>query len=187
MQKIISALTLFAFLFCSTMPCLASDKNLRQKIQKAMDDHVCLEVTTSHDAKHLGYVVAVAEEAFSLQNPVTDLKEDLNWGNVKEVNAIKGLGKESKAKIDSFVGKDRVVRIELLDKSKLQGKVAQVAEDSFVLQDPKTAAQETIRYEQVKKVDDEPSGQKVIRKVMIGVGVGLLATLLIVSALLAGD
>lgn len=187
MHKIISILTLIAFLLCSSMPALASNDELRKKIQHAREDHVVLEVMTSHDVKHLGYVIDTTDDMFALLNPVTGQKEEVNWGNVKGVKQIKALGRESKPRIDRWTGKERAITIELVDGSKRTGRIMETGDDSFLLREPKTGMEGEILYEQVKKVDDEPAGQKAIRRVMIGVGIGLLATWVVAGALLAGD
>lgn len=182
MRKIISYLTLFSFLFCSSIPVQASDKDLREKIQRAMEDHVVLEVTLSRNVKHTGYVVETTETAFVLLDPLTKQTEQVTWGGVKEVKQVKTLGPESKSKIDKWVGKDRTLKIELLDGSKVKGRVAEAGVDSFLLRDPKKGTESTVFYDQVKKVDDQPTGQKVVRNVMIGTGIGLLALYLIALA-----
>lgn len=187
MRKTISILTMFAFLLCLSVPGFASDEGLKKKIQSAMENHAALQVDTSHNARHFGYVVDVKDEAFTLLNPMTQQQEDLNWGSVKSIKEIKASGRGSKPRIDSWVGKDRALRIELMDGSKLKGRITQVDEDSFVLRDAKTGNDTKVWYDQVKKADDEPGGQKTIRNVMISVGVGLAGTLIVFSALLAGD
>lgn len=187
MRKIVSCVTLIIFFLCISVPAGASDAGLREKIARAMEDQVLIQVRTGRTESHTGLVTDVGANSFVLMNPVTEQKEEVKWWSVQEVKKVKALGTASKPKIDSWAGKNHSIRIELVDGSKKQGRVAETGESSFLLQDSATGTETRIHYEHVKKLDAEPRGQKVIRKVMIGVGIGLLATYLIVAALLSGD
>jgi hypothetical protein len=74
-------------------------------------------------------------------------------------------------------GKDALVRVELRDKTKLEGYVSEVGAESFVLTD-KTGKASTIAYPQVKKA--QGNNLSTGAKIAIGAGVAAAIVLLVI-------
>jgi hypothetical protein len=74
-------------------------------------------------------------------------------------------------------GKDALVRVELRDKTKLEGYVSEVGDESFVITD-KAGVATIVAYPQVKKAQGHnlATGDKIV----IGMGIGVAIVLLIV-------
>jgi len=73
-------------------------------------------------------------------------------------------------------GKDALVRVELRDKTKLEGYVSEVGDESFVITN-KAGVATVVTYPQVKKAQGHnlTTGEKIV----IGVGIGVAIVLLI--------
>ena len=73
-------------------------------------------------------------------------------------------------------GKDALVRVELRDKTKLEGHVSEVGDESFVITN-KAGVATVVPYPQVKKAQGHnlTTGEKIV----IGVGIGVAIVLLI--------
>jgi hypothetical protein len=74
-------------------------------------------------------------------------------------------------------GKDALVRVELRDKTKLEGYVSEVGAESFVLTD-KTGKATTVAYPQVKKA--QGNNLSTGAKIAIGAGVAAAIVLLVI-------
>ena len=74
-------------------------------------------------------------------------------------------------------GKDALVRVELRDKTKLEGYVSEVGDESFVITN-KAGVATVVTYPQVKKAQGHnlATGDKIV----IGMGIGVAIVLLIV-------
>jgi hypothetical protein len=59
-------------------------------------------------------------------------------------------------------GSDAKVRVKLQDKTKLKGYVSKIAEDSFVVTDPKTNAETTVSYPNVTELKAKMSTGEII-------------------------
>ena len=79
-------------------------------------------------------------------------------------------------------GKDALVRVELRDKTKLEGYVSEVGAESFVVTD-KTGKATTVAYPQVGKA--KGNNLSTGAKIAIGIGIGAAVTLLIVFLYIA--
>jgi len=73
-------------------------------------------------------------------------------------------------------GETALVKIKLRDKTKLEGFVSAVGDDSFVVTDIKTGVATTVAYPQVKKV----KGNNLSTGAKIAIGVGIAAVVLVV-------
>ena len=73
-------------------------------------------------------------------------------------------------------GKDALVRVELRDKTKLEGYVSEVGDESFVITN-KAGVATVVTYPQVKKAQGNnlTTGEKIV----IGVGIGVAIVLLL--------
>ena len=73
-------------------------------------------------------------------------------------------------------GKDALVRVELRDKTKLEGYVSEVGDESFVITN-KAGVATVVTYPQVKKAQGHnlTTGEKIV----IGIGIGVAIVLLI--------
>lgn len=180
-------LILPAFLLFLWSPVPASDSDLRKQMEHAMENRAVLQVTTGHREHHTGIVVEMGDNELVLLNPMTGQRDLLKLSSIQQVKRVKAPGKKSKANLDKWAGKGNVIRLELLDGSRIAGRVMRTFETGFAMQDPKTRREFSIEYDQVKVIDPEPTGQKVIRKVMIGVGIGLASLLFIGAAIFSGD
>ncbi len=77
--------------------------------------------------------------------------------------------------------KKRVV-ITPRDGTKLNGRISEVKEDSFVVSDEKTGATTEIRYEDATQVKAKGSGLSTGTKVLIGVGIAAAVVVLVLVA-----
>lgn len=82
-------------------------------------------------------------------------------------------------------GTDARVRVELRDKSKLEGYVGAAGEDHFVVADARTGAPTRVEYGQVSKV--KGNNLSTGAKVGIGVGIGAGVTLLVLYLMYAAN
>ena len=73
-------------------------------------------------------------------------------------------------------GETAVVKIKLRDKTKLEGFVSAIGDDSFVVTDIKTSVAATVAYPQVKQV----KGNNLSTGAKIAIGVGIAAVVLVV-------
>lgn len=74
------------------------------------------------------------------------------------------------------VGSKARATIKLNDGTKVKGYVYSASDDDFVIRDRKTDAPTTVRYSDVKSVDDN-RGHSVARNVLIIVGIGTAITI----------
>ncbi|CAN5524879.1 hypothetical protein BH18ACI1_BH18ACI1_07530 [soil metagenome] len=82
--------------------------------------------------------------------------------------------KQSIVKLGS--GESALVKIKLHDKTKLEGFVSAIGDDSFVVTDIKTGVATTVVYPQVKQV----KGNNLSTGAKIAIGVGIAAVVLVV-------
>ncbi len=73
-------------------------------------------------------------------------------------------------------GEMALVKIKLRDKTKLEGFVSAIGDDSFVVTDIKTGVATTVAYPQVKKV----KGNNLSTGAKIAIGVGIAVAILVV-------
>ena len=93
------------------------------------------------------------------------------------------LASEVKAGIAHLgAGKSSVVRVLLYDKTKYHGYVAEISDEGFVVADAKTGATAPIAYSEVKGV----KGNNLSTGAKIGIGVAIIAAVVIIAAVLAG-
>lgn len=180
MRAFFSIILLFTYILWGVVPVQADDSRLRMKIQSAMRDGVVLQIKASDHREVVGTVTEISDLGFTLVNPSNEKKETVGWKSVHEVKQLKPLNPQSLKSKQS-------VTIELLDGSKWKGVVSRKDDRGFTLLDHKTGTEIEIEYRFVKTVDAEPAGQKMIRRVMIGVGVGLAALVVVIGLLYAGD
>jgi len=81
-------------------------------------------------------------------------------------------------------GKDALVRIELRDKTKVEGYLSETGADSFTVTDREGKAT-TVAYPQVRKA--RGNNLSTGAKIAIGIGIGAGVTLLIVLLIAASD
>jgi hypothetical protein len=74
------------------------------------------------------------------------------------------------------VGSKARATITLNDGAKVKGYVYSAGDEEFVIRDRKTDAPTTIRYADVKKIDDN-RGHSLARNILIAVGIGAAVTL----------
>jgi len=74
------------------------------------------------------------------------------------------------------VGSKARATITLNDGAKVKGYVYSAGDEDFVIRDRKTDAPTTIRYADVKKIDDN-RGHSLARNILIAVGIGAAVTL----------
>ncbi len=82
------------------------------------------------------------------------------------------------------VGEKAKATVFLKDGTKIKGYIAQAGDDDFVVRDRKTDAPNTIRYDNVAKVDNN-RGHSTARNVGIGVAVGVGAVLTVIAVLIS--
>ena len=75
-------------------------------------------------------------------------------------------------------GETALVKIKLRDKTKLEGYVSAVGDESFAVTDVKTGIATTVAYPQVKQV--KGNNLSTGAKIAIGVGIGLVVALIII-------
>ena len=185
MRNVICCLTVVAYFLVAVAPAESSDSKLRQKLQRAMENKVILEVRIGNDQRYHGKVIEIKEKEFVILNPLTDQTRQLPLSGVYRIQQLKPLKKT----IESYIGKQQVVTVELLDDSTVKGQVVSAEPNTFTLRDPESQQEIRLHYDHLKTFDKEPAGQRIIRNAMIGVGVGLGATLMLLVALIsvAGD
>jgi hypothetical protein len=79
-------------------------------------------------------------------------------------------------------GEKAKVKITLKDKTKIEGCVSEVQEDSFTVTDSKTGQETKVEYSQVKKV----KGNNLSTGVRIAIGVGIGLAILVIAVLAKG-
>jgi hypothetical protein len=84
------------------------------------------------------------------------------------------------------VGEKAKATIKLKDGTKVKGYVYRVGEDDFEIRDRKTNSSTTIRYGDVKGVDDN-RGHSIARTVLIAVGIGSAVALTAVYLAIAAN
>ncbi len=89
--------------------------------------------------------------------------------------------KQSIVKLGS--GESALVKIKLRDKTKLEGFVSAISDDSFVVTDIKTGIAVTVAYSQVKQV----KSNNVSTKTKIAIGVGIVIAVLVIIAAINGN
>ena len=90
-----------------------------------------------------------------------------------------------RAKLDKLgTGEDALVRVELRDKTKLEGYVSEVGDESFVITS-KAGVATTVAYPQVVKA--KGNNLSTGAKIAIGVGIGAGVTLLILFLIATSD
>jgi hypothetical protein len=125
--------------------------------------------------KYLTYLLAGALVLATLSLPVAAKQGDTQTTTIEKVKikiAKLGVGEKSKA------------TIYLKDGGKKKGYIAQAGDDEFVLRDRNTDAPDTIRYDNVAKVDNN-RGHSTARNLGIGIAVGVGAVLVVIGALIA--
>jgi hypothetical protein len=181
MRKVICCLTMLAYFLVAVAPADSSDSKIRQKLQRAMENKVILEVRIGNDQRYYGQVIEIQEKEFVILNPLTGQIRQLPLSGVYRIQHLKPL----RMTIESYIGKENVITVELLDDSTVKGRVVSAETDTFTLRDSKSEQEIRLPYDHLKTFDKEPAGQKIVRNAMIGVGVGLGATLLLVVALIS--
>ena len=84
------------------------------------------------------------------------------------------------------VGSKATTTIKLNDGSKVKGYVYSASDEDFVVRDRKTDAATTIRYTDVKSVDDN-RGHSTARLVLIAVGIGAAVTVAAIFGAIAAN
>ena len=77
-------------------------------------------------------------------------------------------------------GETALVKIKLRDKTKLEGFVSTIGEDSFVVTDGKTGVATTVAYPQVKQV--KGNNLSTGAKIAIGVGIAVVVLVVIIAS-----
>lgn len=181
MRKVIYCLTVLAYFLVAAAPVESSDSKLRQKLQRAMENKVVLEVRIGNDQRYHGKVIEIKEKEFVILNPLTGQMKQLPLSRVYRIQQLK----PSRKIIESYVGKQQVITVELLDDSTVKGRVVSAEPDTFTLKDPESEQEIQLQYDHLKTFDKEPAGQKIVRNAMIGVGVGLGAIVMVIAALIS--
>jgi hypothetical protein len=103
-------------------------------------------------------------------------------GTTKDERAAK-LAEKVQASITKLgTGRDALVEVKLLDKTKLKGFVSQINENSFVVFDEKTGALSEVPYSRAKQV----KGHNLSTGVKIAIGVAIVVAALVVIAYALG-
>ena len=84
------------------------------------------------------------------------------------------------------VGSKATATIKLNDGTKVKGYVYNAGDDEFVIRDRKTDTATTIRYQDVKSVDDN-RGHSTARNILIAVGIGAAVTIAAVFGAIAAN
>jgi hypothetical protein len=82
------------------------------------------------------------------------------------------------------VGDKARATIKLQDGTRVKGYVHSAGDDDFVIRDEKTNASTTIRYAEVKSVDDM-RGHSMARNILIAVGIGAAVTVIAIYSAIA--
>lgn len=168
-------------------PAHAGDQELRGMIQKAMDNGTVLRVKTSVQREVIGKVVSLQEKDFTILNPQSKEKSWVLWSKVQQVREIQRITAESQPWFESLAGRQCMITVRLLDGSKYKGRIQQVDIAGLTLQKRHGDPEVGIAYDDMLVVDEEPTGQKTIRKIMIGAAVGLASVLIIFAYMMRGD
>ncbi len=94
----------------------------------------------------------------------------------KTDNALRNIEHAKKSVAKLGVGSKARATITLNDGSKVKGYVYSAGDEDFVIRDRKTDASTTVKYADVKSVDDN-RGHSVARNVLIVVGIGAAVTI----------
>jgi hypothetical protein len=78
------------------------------------------------------------------------------------------------------VGPDALIKVQLRDKTKLEGYIKEAGDDQFVITDAKTGADTSVAYPQVKTAQ----GQNLNKGAKIAIGAGVAAAVVIVILLI---
>jgi hypothetical protein len=179
MRKVIYCLTMLIDSLVAVAPA-ESDSKIRQKLQRAMENKVILEVRIGNDQRYHGQVIEIKEKEFVILNPLTGQTRQLPLSRVYRIQQLK----PSRKTIESYIGKQQVITVELLDDSIVKGRVVSAEPDTFTLRDPESEQEIRLYYDHLKTFDKEPAGQRIVRNAMIGVGVGLGAIVILLAALI---
>ena len=98
---------------------------------------------------------------------------------------LRHAGKVKAAVLKLGTGEAARVKVQLRDKTRLEGYVSVVAEDSFAVTDPKTGVATTVAYPQVKGV--KGNNLSTGAKIAIGVGIAAAVIFLIVFHVVVRD
>lgn len=87
------------------------------------------------------------------------------------------------------VGREARVTVTLRDRTKLSGYVSRISDASFAVTDLKTGATTEVAYPAVAQVkgNNLASGAKIAIWVAVGVGVALLVTWVVITAIRSGN
>ena len=168
------------FFFVVRLEAGTIDSQLRQKLYRAKQDAILLEVTIGQKQKYIGKITEIQETKFMLLNPLSERTWTLPLERIDRIIQIKPL----KEVVESYLGRERRVSAELIDGSIVSGKVIFLEPEHFILQDPKSGAETRLEYSHLKTFPKEPEGQRIVRNIMIGTGVGLGAALTLLFVLI---
>jgi small nuclear ribonucleoprotein (snRNP)-like protein len=181
MRKIFYFLTMLVYSLVAAAPSESSDPKLRQKLQRAMEDKVIVEVRIGNNESYHGKVIEIKEKEFLILNPLTGQTKQLPLSRVYRIQQLK----PSRKTIESYLGKEQVITVELLDGSTVKGQVVTADSHTFTVRDLESKQEIRLPYDHLKTFDKEPAGQRIVRNAMIGVGVGLGATVILLVALIS--
>src|SRR5262249_53213212 len=83
------------------------------------------------------------------------------------------------------IGEQARVKLRLKDKTKLEGYVSEVSDESFVVVDPKSGSSTTVSYPQVGQVKGHNLSKGA--KIAIGVGIGVIVLAAVVAIVVANS
>lgn len=159
------------------------NSELRTKLERAKENSILLEITIDQKKKFIGKITEIGETEFVLLNPLSERTWSLKISDVDQLKQLKPL----KHQVESYLGTNRGVDVELIDGTVVSGRVVLVEPAHFILEDKKSGSKTRIVYEHLKTFPKEPEGQRVIRNAMIGVGVGLAAAFTFLFIIFQGD
>ncbi len=104
----------------------------------------------------------------------------------KTDNTLRNIEHAKKSVAKLGVGSKARATITLNDGSKVKGYVYSAGDEDFVIRDRKTDAATTVKYADVKSVDDN-RGHSVARNILIVVGIGAAVTIAAVFGAIAAN
>ena len=194
MKKCISYLVIVSLIIInghlSSMASNSSDewiKRMHKAVSRCKDTIAC-EFKTTDGIKITGYEEQQDSATFTVLDPFTNQKTVLTYAKLIFVKEIKVINADDfKTKIPKLIKKQREIRIRLIDGTKLKGYIVQSDDKALTLKDSKTSEINVIAFAKIIKVETEPRGQKIIKRVLIGTAVVFIAWFVFLAIAFHGE
>ena len=194
MKKLVSYIVMVSIIAINFhFPSLASNssnewiKRMNKAVSRCKATIAC-EFKTIDGIKIIGYTNQQDNIAFTVLDPFTNQITTLTYAKLIFVKEIKVINTDDfKTKIPNLIKKNKVIRIQLLDGTKLKGYIVQSDDKTLTLKDSKTSETSTIDFIKILKVETEPRSHRIIKRVIIGTAVFFAAYFVFLAIALHGD